>query len=85
MITFSEDIYRMLIDKFFTKLGDINIDSLKEDFISQIDFSELTSVNKETIMFFESINNKSENIQFKLAELIIEYSSSLQKNKLATT
>ena len=49
----------MLIDKFFSYLSDINIDALKEEFISEIDFSQLTSVNQESIKFFESISNKS--------------------------
>ena len=62
----------MLSDKFFTgTLGSINIDGLKEAFISNVDFETLPSVNQETIAFFESMNTQNENIQFRLADLII--------------
>lgn len=81
-LTVSEDIFRMLYDRFFTPIvGEINLDQLKLDFIKNMDFSTLVSVNDEILNFLQSMPLKTQEIEFKITQLIIEFEKNLFKDE----
>jgi hypothetical protein len=78
------DIFRPLKDKLFGQFGDIRVNELKEEFMSRINLSNFDIVNKDIIIFFESIK-VDKRTRFKLAELVIKYAASIKDKKNTKT
>jgi len=47
--TFSEDVSRLINDRFFTTLAEINMRKLKMAFVYKFDFEELNSITEDVI------------------------------------